>query len=391
MKHFANGWMLGLLLSGFIVIGTSNAMAYTVAEFGNGGFLDIDYQVQARYAQSSIDENGNSNKTDNFYLRRNRLSFLGMVNETYGYALQLEYGGGDKIGPTGVAQDANKYALSALDYYLVAEYADGFKIRAGKTKHMLTREVSEGCFDPLSIDRSYFVLGPFGDKSTRDTGLVVWGNFFGDTLQYRLAAMTGNNYGDQKPTDAGYRYTGRMHVSLLDPESNLGYKGSYLGKKKVLTFGAGYEMEPHAVYSSFSGGVGSGAENYTAYTYDGFFEYPTEAGTFTLSGAYLKQDFNNAGTRNVPGAIDINGEKNGDYVKAAYMLGKFQIYGRVEKWAFANLNGVLNQQVDWSAQGINYYINGQQLRLTLEFEKIDFNKQPATDFNTTLLQLQARF
>ena len=396
MKRFVKGWMLGVLIGGFFLIGLwgQNAFAYTVAEFGNGGFLDIDYQVQAREAQSSIDANGNNKTTNNFYLRRDRLSFLGMANETYGYALQLEYVGGQKITDTFVTGEASKYTLQALDYYVTADYADAFKIRAGKTKHVLTREVSDGCFDPLSIDRSPFILGPFGngDKTTRDSGVVFWGNLFNDVFQYRAAVMYGNNYGDEKPDNAGYRYTGRVHVSLLDPESALGYKGSYLGKKKVLTFGAGYEMEPNAVFSSIdAAGVGSGAENYKAYTYDAFFEYPTEVGTFTLSGAYLKQDFNGAGTRGVPGAADIYGEKNGDYWKAAYMLGKFQVYGRMEKWAFASLNGVVDQHIDWSAEGINFYIKGQDLRLTLEREQIAFNKPPSKDFNTTLLQLQARF
>jgi hypothetical protein len=395
MQQFVKVWMLGVLICGFILVGLGNrnASAYTVSEWANGGFLDIDYQVQARYGQSDIDASGNSNKTNNFYLRRQRLSFLGMANETYGYAFQLEYNGGEKIGPTFVSEEASTYKLAALDYYLTADYADAFKVRAGKTKHVMNREVLEGCFDPLSMDRSYFALGPFGggDKSTRDEGVVFWGNFLNDMLQYRAAAMVGNNYGNQKPDNSGYRYTGRVHLTLLDPESGFGYRGSYLGKKKVLTFGAGYEMEPNAVFSSFADGAGSGSESYKAYTYDAFFEYPTVAGTFTLSGAYLKQDFNGAGTRNVPGAADINGEKNGYYWKAAYMLGKFQVYGRKEKWAFANLNGIADQHVDWNAEGINYYINGQDLRLTLEFEQVAFNKPPARDFKTTLLQLQARF
>ncbi len=397
MERFLKGLALGVLVGGFLLIGPGgkNATAYTVVEFGNGGFLDIDYQVQAREAQSSIDANGDSKTTNNFYLMRDRLSFLGMANETYGYALQLEYVGGRKIGDTFVSDQTSKYALTALDYYLTADYADAFKIRAGKTKTQLTREVNDGCFDPLSIDRSPFILGPFGngDKTTRDSGVVFWGNLFNNVFQYRAAVMYGNNYGDQKPDDAGYRYTGRVHVTLLDPESNLGYKGSYLGKKKVLTFGAGYEMEPNAVYSAFdtATGVGSGKDDYKAYTYDGFFEYPTEAGTFTLSGAYLKQDFGGAGTRGAPGAVDVYGEKNGYYWKGAYMLWKLQVYGRMEKWAFANLNGVSDQHIDWNAEGLNYYIKGQDLRLTLEMEQIAFNKPPSKDFNTTLLQFQARF
>ena len=63
----------------------------------------------------------------------------------------------------------------------------------------------------------------------------------------------------------------------------------------------------------------------------------------------------------------------------------------MEKWAFASLNGVVDQHIDWNAEGLNYYIKGQDLRLTLETEQIAFNKKPSTDFNTTILQFQARF
>lgn len=388
-------WSLVVLV--FMVLGFTGrtALAWHAYESGDA-FLDIDYQVQAREAQRNIDANGNSNKTNNFYLRRDRISFLGAVNENYGYALQADYVGGQKLHDTSVSTSADDYTFSVTDAYLQGDYGDAFKFRAGKTKHLLTREVSEGCFEPLSMDRSSFILGPFSqngwseNKTTRDVGVTALGNLINNVFQYRLGIMQGNKYSDAiRPSNAGYRYTGRVHVSLLDPEAGWGYKGSYLGKKKVLTFGAGYEMEPKAVYASYDPTLGgNGSENYKAYTYDFFFEYPTEMGTPTLSAAYLKQDFGDAGERGVPGAAD--GEKNGYYAKAAYMLGDFQVYGRVEKWSFASLNGVIGQEMKWSAEGINYYIKGQDLRLTLEAQKVDFTLPGTTDFRTITLQFQAR-
>lgn len=398
MKRFLKVLISGVLAIGLLSSGLAvkNATAYTVAEYGNGGFLNIDYQVQAREAMSSI--GGGPNGTDsmnNFYLPRNRVSVLGMANETYGYAFQLEYAGGRKIGDTSVSTQASDYQILPVDLYLSADYGDAFKVRVGKTKHILTREVSEGCFDPLNVDRSRFVSGPFSDfnhvsqnKTTRDNGVTALGNLFTNMFQYRLGIMEGNNYSDAiKPDSVGYRYTGRVHVSLFEPEAGWGYKGSYLGKKKVLTLGAGYEMEPDAVYAD---SALTGAKDYTAFTYDMFLEYPTESGTFTLSSAFLKQDFDGAGSNDALGATDFAGEKNGFYWKAAYMLGKFQVFGRMEKWAFASLGGVLGQEINWTAEGINYYIKGQDLRLTLERQNIDFVKPGAQDFNTVILQFQAR-
>jgi len=395
MKHLESlsRWTLVAIVFSVIGFAGQTAQAWHVVDYGNGGFLDINYQVQAREVMSPTGSGSTGqDSTNNFYLRRDRLSFLGAINDTYGYALQFEYVGGKKIGETDISTKGDDYVATVLDAYVTANYSDALNLRVGRTKHVLTREVSEGCFDPLSTDRSAFINGPFTQnvwnaKTTRDVGITAMGNFFSDVLQYRVGIMQGNNYADaSRPADAGWRYTGRLHLSLLDPEAGWGYRGSYLGKKKVLTLGAGYEMEPKAVFADGT----TGSEDYKAYTLDAFYEQPTEFGTFTLSTAYLNADFGNAGTRGVAGAGGINGEKNGYYWKGGYMLGKFQVYGRNEKWSFAQL-GPVGQIVTYRSEGVNYYINGQELRLTLEFAKTSFDKDHIQPIRALTAQLQARF
>jgi hypothetical protein len=214
---------------------------------------------------------------------------------------------------------------------------------------------------------------------------MVWGNVYENVFQYRLALMQGNRFGDT-PEGIGFRYTGRVHVTLFDQEAGVVYKGTYVGKKRVLTFGAGYELQPNAVFWSGT----SGAQNYSAYTLDVFYEHPTPFGTFTGSGAYLKADFGEAAIRGVADAQGVSGERNGFYWKAGYMLGPVQVYGRYERWSFANLNGVVGQQLTWLVGGINFYAYGEHLRFTLETSATQFDKPPATNFNTVQLQAQVR-
>lgn len=368
------------------------AAAWQVYESGDA-FLDIDYQVQLREAWRNVDSAGNNNTVADTYLRRDRLGFLGAMNETFGGAVQFEYNGHRKINDLSVSPKESDVEFTLLDAYVTAAPSNALQFRAGKTKQILTREIQEGCYAPLSVDRSNYILGPFTkniwnyNKTTRDNGIVALGNLFGDVFQYRLAIMQGNKYsGSNAPDSAGYRYTGRAHLSLLDPESDWGYSGSYLGKKKVLTLGAGYEFEPKAVYDSGT----TGSKDYRAYTVDAFYEQPTNAGTFTLSGAYLKTDFGNAGTRDVSDAMGVYGERNGGYWKGAYMLGKTQVYGRYEKWAFADLGGVVGQQLTSKSEGLNYYIKGQDLRLTLDYTETVF-RDTTRGFHTIIAQLQAQF
>lgn len=392
MKHRAYVVITAFLVAGLLQdgFGIHEAAAREILQFGNAGFLSIDYQLQARVGARDQGPAYADENTRDFYLRRNRLSFIGAANETFGAVVQLEFNGGQQLGDT-VVQAARKYELVLLDAYATADVFDFLRLRAGKTKHVLTREVQEGCFDPLSIDRSPFILGPFSqhspEKTTRDVGLVLWGNAYDKTVQYRLAVMQGNDFGTGMPDGIGYRYTGRVHVTFFDKEAGPVYRGTYLGKKRVLTLGAGYELQPDAVYSSWT----TGAEDYKAYTFDLFYEHPTPFGTFTVSGAYLETDFGEAGTRNVADARGAGGERNGYYWKAGYMRWNFQVFGRYERWSFANLNEVPGQKLRWLVAGVNYYFKGQDARLTLEFSTSDFEKEPATDFHTVLLQAQARF
>jgi hypothetical protein len=373
-------------------LGVQDAAALEVTRFGDEGFLRVDYQLQARAGmRDQGPDPTRSDDTTDFYLRRNRLSLIGAANEMFGAVVQLEFNGGQQLGDTRVLAEERDYEFTALDAFATVKIADYLQLRVGKTKHVLTREVQEGCFDPLSIDRSPFILGAFSrampELTTRDVGVVLWGNVYDRMIQYRLSAMRGNDFGSAMPDDIGYRYTGRVHVTLFDQEAGVVYRGTYLGEKRVLTIGAGFERQQNAVYSAGT----TGAEDYQAYTYDIFYEHPTEYGTFTVSGAYLETDFGEAGLRGVVDAQGTGGERTGFYWKAGYMLRSFQVFGRFERWSFANLDGVPGQKLDWMVAGLNYFYKGENARLTLEYAITDLEKEPAKDFDTILLQAQVQF
>lgn len=377
MRKLSRG-LLGLVTGGVLLLGlgVNTASAGPVIEVGDSGSLKIDYQVQM-IGEMKDTGNGPDGKgdTDRFYFRRNRLSFMGSMNDSVGYTFQLENSGTD--GTVGF-----------LDGYLDLKASDALQVRAGKFKHIVSREVLEHCFVPLSADRTIYGLGPYAGKSTRDYGAVLWGNIANDKLQYRVAVLNGNENNYSGKRKDSFRYSGRVHLTLLDPENDYGYKGTYLGKKKVLTVGASYDMEKDAAFNSTT----NDAKDYKAYSYDVFFEYPSAAGTITLSSAYSKYDFDKGGLNGYAEAQGVSGEKNGTYWKAGYMIGKVQFFGRYEDWTFANY-GADNQNVKWTAGGINYYIKDSDLKLTAEYAKTDFSKETSStqDFNTLTLMLQARF
>lgn len=386
----------GLLL----VAGT--AFAGPKMTFGpdDEGALQIDYkgQFQMTVRDTGSGDN-NDDTTTNFNFRRNRLALMGKYGDMLSIYVQTEFTEDQNISTLGVADTNQGTEFQLLDAVMRFKLHDSFRVNAGKFKYNLSRENLEACEMPLTLDRSLFVRTAY--TTTRDTGVAVWGNLFNDIFQYRVDAMEGRKAvsGDTAPS-SNFRYSARGHVSLLDPEDDYGYKGTYMGKKKVLTIGGAYQFEPEVAYGDTV--TRTDRKDYQAWTVDGFFEYPLEGiGTVTASAAYEDVDLDDAykSINADPGVLGINGQKNGWYAKAGYMLPNLplQFFGRYEKWRFASLNNIFNQKIDWYGGGANYYFRGQNLKLTAELSRTEFDTEgtvgglQSKDFTTFIAQLQLIF
>jgi hypothetical protein len=176
----------------------------------------------------------------------------------------------------------------------------------------------------------------------------------------------------------GPRVTARVHVSLFDPETDYGYRGTYLGTKRVLTIGAAVDHQSDVAYGDSVGMTDP--KDYKAWTVDVFYEQPTSAGTFTASAAVVKYDtgrvhFGLSPDSDLPAGTDLEGH----YVKFGYMLpgrvgpGRLQFFGRSEKSTYNQPMGYRDQK--WNALGVHYYIEGQQLKLSAEFADVKFDVQ----------------
>jgi len=359
---------------------------------------------------SGVDRKGS--RTD-IHFQRLRLTVTAMMDDVWGFKFQTCGNcGTSKQGALGyglTAQDVdwNDRDIRIIDAYAIANYSEQFNLKIGLTKIPLTRANLDDCYAPLSQDRSMFVYSAYGTspaKFSRDFGVVAWGGFVDDKLRYYLGAFQGREgvtrtvhpFSGATVTSSiepksTFEYVGRLHYAFLDPEPGSGYQGSYLGDLKVFTVGVGAAYEPDAVYKN----VGPTGQlmneetvDYSAVAVDVLFEYPTDAGTFTATGQYLKVDFEDAYKTNFnPGdrlanITGLNGQKDGWYAKAAYIppvkigeRGLLQPYALVEDWTFAHLLGINEQQIRQAGGGLNYYLRDQGLRLTFEYLKTEFGKE----------------
>ena len=422
------------------------ATAGPLIEFGEAGYLQLDVKFQgiAEMTDFGSGKDGQEDRWD-LYLRRARIVFTGMLNETWGAKFQTCCGTSatHNFGAGGYAlsqaNDKNNSRVRLTDGYLIGLLDDTFNIKVGLTKIPLTRANLDACFAPLTHERSPFVYTPFGTdatKNSRDVGLMATGNFADNHFKYWAAIMEGregsakfyNPFNDMTFTTtaepkSNFEYVLRFHYSFLDPENRptaMGYKGTYLGGKgKVLTIGAAGAYEADAAYKDTSpaGAMGTpdflkGTVNsdetvdYTAWTVDAFFEYPFEnGGVLTATGLYLDIDLEDA-YKTATAIADQNtivgglvGQREGWYAKAGYILpyrpsgkGLLQPFARYESWDMASIFNVQDQTIDQYGLGMNYFpLGSDKLRFSFEYYKTEFDKPTKlgdylsmTNANTTM-------
>jgi hypothetical protein len=428
-------------------LAATTAQAGPVIEFGDqGGYLQFDLKLQVYIENTDFGSGptGTDDRTD-IHFQRSRLSITGMLNETWGMKFQTCGNTSTTKSPLGYnfaqPNDWNDRDIRIIDGYVIGNFTEAANMKLGLTKIPLTRANLDDCFAPLSLDRSMFVYTPDGGspaKFSRDMGLSFWGGFREDKLKYWAMVSEGRegvfkwvlpgqitlpvpltdpSYTSTPEPKSSLLYTARAHYSFLDPEPGSGYVGTYFGKKKVLTIGAGASYEPDAGYKNVAGPASNTTPtnletvDYFAYAADLLYEYPYSFGTVTLNGQYLKIDFDDAYKTNMNAAdrntviAGPNGQKQGGFVKLAYMLpgkigkeGRIQPYTFYERWFFGHLLGVNEQRIEQTGVGVNYYIKGQNVRTTLEYLNTEFDKETALfgitdttkvkDFKTVRLMFQ---
>lgn len=344
---------------------------------GDEGFVTLNYELQiwTQWRDNYRSDEVGGDYFDTF-LRRNRITLDGYYNDYVGFYAQIEAGNDDKYGDF----DRSVYYRDA---YVSVDYLDAMRFMLGRFKNTFSRENLEACLEPLTLDRSINSYTPFA--GSRDTGFAVWGNLFNASAQYRLMIASGRK-GDNVPKDPPPRVTARVHYSVFDPEWSYGYRGTYLGNRRILTFGAAYDYQEDAVYGNLPGRTD--ADDYQAWTVDFFYEEPTALGTFTLSAAYFDYSVNDAllvddelqgDDQLLDPEIPPNAQMEAYYVKAGYLLpgdvgvGQLQLFARYDGSDFDRDDDYYDR--DSVAVGFNYYIDGQDLKVTAEYQDVVFEEE----------------
>jgi hypothetical protein len=228
----------------------------------------------------------------------------------------------------------------------------------------------------------------------RDYGFGLKGYVVDDRLEYRLAVFDGlrtptNAQHPPLGVEAGsrnpYRIAGRLNYDFFDLEkagaagSNSAsaangyvYAGTNRGTKKVVAIGA----------------WGDGQGNYKAYGADFIFDWPIMKDAITVTGNYDHFEQNITETT-LPKQNDV-------YFDAGYYFDvvKLQPFAVYQSLNFTDAVRKVGNQQRYGG-GINWYVSGQNLKVSLYYQRIVPKVQPVTaktkDTNELTVQIQALY
>jgi len=286
-------------------------------ESGNGNSLKIGLLLQPQFQMGNARNAALSGWSENVFLRRTRILIGGTLLgglvdyfvETDSPNLFLASPATDAMGnATTLKTGAGMFIQDA--FLTLKPFGDLAKLDVGYMLPPMTHNALQGAGTLYGWDyfansfRHSDVFGAGAAPVGRDAGLQVRGLVLGNMLEYRVGLFQGL----RKPATATevaarnfLRFTGRVQLNLFDPETGFFYAGTYFGSKKVVSFGASFDVQ--GSYKNF--GV------------DGFADLPLGPGVLTAQAALSYWD----GGSDVPALPKFLAE----IVEAGYLLPDLRI------------------------------------------------------------------
>jgi hypothetical protein len=381
---------------------------------------EVGIWMQAWYQWVEDAKDGGEENLNDFMIRRAYLYLKGQVTEHVSFFTHVA---SDRVGQDGL--DNSSLGLGSgvawRDLWITLNLHEAVKVQLGRMYVPLTRNygtTSTKCM--LTTDLPFLQGGVrsnifYAQKVGRDDSLCIWGNPLGGLLQYRLMVsegVEGKTTRDQEVTittddgktavveaktvggeevvvsdnpDDSLRFAGRLSLSLLEPETSWFNKGTYLGKKKVLSFGLGLDSQDDLALN------GRDDEDNRVWTADVFFDHPVGAGAVTIEGAYI--DIDNCSQNHNYSELKAGDDAENWYINAGYLLpgsigpGRLQLFGRYETVDVDKRDVDKDFDTDVWTGGFNYYLKGHNCKITADYTHVDQDSD-STINNQSIITLQ---
>jgi phosphate-selective porin O/P len=322
-----------------LLAATASAQAVIKVDDTTNFKLGVLLQPQADWTQDTT-----GGYEQNLFLRRARLLVGGQLSRSVTFFLETDDANlGKVVGGT----KAISTGFTLQDAFVEWKVADELIVGAGLMFIPLCRNCYESAGTLLPIDygaSSFLESGPTQSVVSRDTGFQARGYLAHNRLEYRVGAFQGAR---DRLSRNSFRSAGHLQYAFLDTESGFFTTGTYLGKKKVLTIGGGYDVQSD--YKAFSG--------------DAFFDRPIgAAGAVTLQADLIH--FDGGRTFALPRQDDL-------LVEGGYLFTKARVMPWVkletQRLSAAGSAGDQNRYQG----GLSYFHLGQNVNIKAGYGVID--------------------
>jgi phosphate-selective porin O/P len=367
------------------------ARAQVIVKVNDG--INFRFGAQLQTWAEWIQDPNSEGYSQNLYIRRIRFATLATIGADMTIFYQTD---NPNVGNSGVT-GAKNFNTGFLTQDAFAEwklFGDKLMLEGGLFYVPQSRNVLTSTTSPLSLGGGNFVQqqnAVTGSSTGRDWGFGLKGYLLNDHLEYRAGAFSGQRQetsaeepplGPAAGSRNSYRVAGRLQYDVFDTEKGYTYVGTNRGARKILAIGG---------WGDFQG-------DYKAYGADVAGDFPTvKSDAITFEADYIWYDGGTQFLQIVNGTpVSLLPRQSAFFTHAGYYFDaiKLQPFLRYERLDFHDDTLASREQQRYGG-GLNWYIFGQNLKISVAYERIVPKIQPTTalikDTNHLVVQLQVYY
>jgi hypothetical protein len=322
--------------------------------------VDIQIGIQGQFWGDWTQNPETGGYAQNLYLRRDRLLIGGDIGSDISFFFQTD---DPNLGKTPKALNTG---FLIQDAFLEWKVNSAFRVDGGLMLVPFARQPLQSTSSYYQVDISN--ISTVNNSSTsssalRDAGFQARGFFLDDHLLYRVGLFDGERDSNARNS---LRTAGYVQYDFFSTETGYSFLGTALGKKKILAVDAGFDKQ--GSYRSWSANVAS----------DTPVRHGDEVG---VNVQYIHYDGENK-FLTIPDQNDL-------LLELAYYLHrvKFQPFFAVSSENFVALSQH-SKDAERYGTGVNYYVRGQNLKWTMQYNKVIPRNSPTKPSDEMTMQLQ---
>ena len=294
----------------------------------------------------------------NVFIRRARILVGGQIAPNLTFFAETDSPNLFKSTVAGVKNNASTIILQ--DAYVNYKFKDQFSVDAGLLLVSPSRNGLQSAASLMPVDygaHTFANSAALQNSAGRDTGIQARGYLANKKFEYRAGIFQGM----RDAVNRELRSTVRVQYNFFEPETSFFYTGTYLGKKKILAIGGGFDHQ----------------HKYDAHSADIFFDWPVSSGAITAQLDHIRYN-GSTFLKNLPDQQDT-------LFETGYLIGKTRVMPvvQVAERNFAASSGIDEKRY---GAGVNYFLNGHNANFKALFIRSDLKGGKTANQFTVQLQ-----